>query len=30
MLDIAIHEAVDDLNQERRVDYPCDNPRITA
>jgi transposase len=30
MLDIAIHEAVDDLNQERRVDHPCDKPRIAA
>jgi transposase len=29
-LDAAIHEAVDDLNQERRIDHPCDKPRIAA
>jgi transposase len=29
-LDAAIHEAVDDLNHERRIDHPCDKPRIAA
>jgi transposase len=29
-LDAAIHEAVDGLNQERRIDHPCDKPRIAA
>jgi hypothetical protein len=30
VLDAAIHEAVDDLNHERRVDHPCDKLRIAA
>jgi transposase len=29
-LDAAIHEAVEDLNQERRINHPCDKPRIAA
>jgi transposase len=30
VLDVAIHHAVGDLNQERRNGHPCDNPRIAA
>jgi len=30
VLDAAIHTAVDDLNLERRIDHPCDKPRIAA
>lgn len=29
-LDDAIHRAVDNLNQERRMHHPCDKPRIAA
>jgi hypothetical protein len=30
VLDAAIHEAVENLNQERRINHPCDKPRIAA
>jgi hypothetical protein len=29
-LDAAIGTAVDDLNQERRIDHPCDKPQIVS
>jgi transposase len=30
VLDVAIHDAVDDLNRERGRKHPCDKPRIAA
>jgi transposase len=30
VLDAAIHEAVENLNHERRISHPCDKPRIAA